>query len=185
MRQNLAYYTTHSPITDPGPYAYLYDDLPDDLEQLFKIINGVLFHKSDAEDRYGPTSVQRKEQFLRTMEQRLARIVALDPSPLTVPREMKERQIACCRDYAVLMTSILRHKGRAGFKPGLDFTDIRRNDEFHLAPHAWLQCRSGEANSELFRHNAHWRGWGGKDCGRPARVRYGPLDRHDGWSGRG
>jgi excinuclease ABC subunit A len=214
MRQNLAYYTAHSPITDPGPYAYLYDDLPDDLEQLFKIINGVLFHKSDAEDRYGPTSVQRKEQFLRTMEQRLARIVALDPSPLTVTREMKERQIAYCRDYAVLMTSILRHKGqaartragfgeyfltdppykgdhwvtefwdaqdarwrlvdaniggtdlayleeqvRARFKPGLDFTDLRRNDEFHLAPHAWLLCRSGEANINLFRHNAHWRGW--------------------------
>jgi ABC-type Mn2+/Zn2+ transport system ATPase subunit len=214
MGQNLAYYTAHSPITDPGPYAYLYDDLPDDLEQLFRIINGVLFHKSDAEDRYGPTSVQRKEQFLRTMEQRLARIVELDPSSLTIPREMKERQIAYCRDYAVLMTSILRHKGhpartragfgqyfltdppykgdhwvteywdseearwrlvdanigggdleyleeqvRAGFKPGLDFTDLRRNGDFHLAPHAWLLCRSGEANIALFRHNAHWRGW--------------------------
>jgi excinuclease ABC subunit A len=213
-RRVLAYYAAHSPITDPGPYAYLYNDLPDDLERLFQIINGVLCHKLDADDLYQPTAVQRKEQFLRTMQQRLARIVALDPSSLTVPRAMKEKQIGYCRDYAVFMTSILRHKGyaartRAGFgeyflwdpaykgdhwvteywaveqarwclvdaniggsdlayleekvrfplKPSLDFTDLRADDEFHLAPHAWLRCRSGEERIDLFRHNAGWRGW--------------------------
>ncbi|MGD8792180.1 MAG: excinuclease ABC subunit UvrA [Anaerolineae bacterium] len=214
MNEILAYYATHSPISDPDPYAYLYDDLPDDLEQLFQIINGVLVHKFDADDLYQPTSIQRKEQFLRTMQQRLARIIELDPSSLTVPREMKEKQIGYCREYAVFMTSILRHKGyaartRAGFgeyfvrnpaykgdhwlteywdagqgrwrlvdadiggsdlarleekakaplKSDLDFSDVRAGDAFHLAPDAWLRCRSGEERIDLFRHNAHWRGW--------------------------
>ena len=116
----LSYYATQSPLTNPGPYRFLYEDLPDDLEQLFKIINHVLFHVHDARDLYQPTSVQRREQFLRTMQQRLGRIHELDPSSLTIPRAMKEKQLGFCRDYAVFMTSILRHKGipartRAGF----------------------------------------------------------------------
>jgi hypothetical protein len=45
------------------------------------------------------------------MQQRLERILELDPAPLTVPRDPSERQIALCRDFAVFLTSILRHKG--------------------------------------------------------------------------
>ena len=214
MTENLSFYTGQSPMTDPGQYAYLYDDLPDDLETLFKIINNVLFHRDDARDRYGPTTTQRREQFLRTMQDRLARIIALDPASLTFEREMKDKQIGLCRDFAVFMTSILRYKGipartRAGFgcyfvweppyrgdhwvteywdaeeacwrlidanigggdleylenavrrpfKQGIDFTDVKANDEFYLAPYSWLACRSGEIDSKLYRHNNHWYGW--------------------------
>lgn len=71
MNDILSFYRTHSPMTDPGEYAYLYDELPDDFEQLFQVIHGVLLHAHDARDLYDPTSVQPKEQFLRTMKQRL------------------------------------------------------------------------------------------------------------------
>ena len=212
----LLFYQTHSPMTDPGEYAYLYDDLPDDFEELFKIINGVLLHAYDARDLYGPTSVQRREQFMRTMEQRLARIVELDPAPLTVPRETKAQQIGYCRDFAVFLTSILRHKGfaartRSGFgayfdyspqpnyrgdhwitefwnpategwqlidgelggedidrmldrvkhplRKGIDFGNLRANQDFYLAPYSWLACRADEIDVKLYRHNEHWRGW--------------------------
>ena len=30
----LAYYRSHSPITDPGEFAHLYDNLPDGLHEL-------------------------------------------------------------------------------------------------------------------------------------------------------
>ena len=113
MTDNLTFYTNHSPMTDPGEYAYLYDDLPDDFAGLFQVIHGLLLHASDARDMYGPTSMQRREQFMRTMRQRLSRISELDPAPLTVARSLKEQQISYCRDYAVFMTSILRHKGYA------------------------------------------------------------------------
>ena len=215
MTDTLSFYQTHSPMTDPGEYAYLYDDLPDDFQQLFEIINGVLLHAHDARDLYGPTSTQRREQFLRTMRQRLARIIELDPSSLTVPRDVKQ-QIGYCRDFAVFITSILRHKGyaartRAGFgayidyspqppyrgdhwvteywnpttsswhlidgelggedidrmldrikrplNEGLDFSNLRVNQDFYLAPYSWLGCRSEEIDVKLYRHNEHWRGW--------------------------
>jgi excinuclease ABC subunit A len=212
----LSFYQTHSPMTDPGSYAYLYDELPDDFEGLAKVINGVLLHAYDARDLYGPTSVQRREQFMRTMQQRLARIVELDPAPLPVPREIKAQQIGYCRDFAVFMTSILRHKGfaartRSGYgaylnyspqpnyrgdhwitefwnpttsswqlidgelggedidrmieqigyplREGIDFGNLRANQDFYLAPYSWLAARDGEIDIKLFRHNAHWRGW--------------------------
>lgn len=216
MTDTLSFYQTHSPMTDPGEYAYLYDDLPDDFQQLFEIINGVLLHAHDARDQYGPTSTQRREQFLRTMRQRLARIIELDPSSLTRPRDVKQQQIGYCRDFAVFMTSILRHKGyaartRAGFgayidyspqppyrgdhwvteywnpatsswhlidgelggedidrmldrlkrplRKGLDFSNLRVNQDFYLAPYSWLGCRSETIDVKLYRHNEHWRGW--------------------------
>jgi len=214
MNKQLSYYATHSPITDPGPYSYLYDDLPDDIQTLFNIIQGVFIHKYAADEEFQPTSEQLREKYLRTMQQRLSRIVELGPAPLTVPRGMKERQIAYCRDFAVFMTSILRHKGyparmRVGFaeyftwkppfksdhwiteywdsannrwrlvdgdmggvdpayleekvkvplKRGLDLTDIRRDQEFYPAPTAWQLCRTGEADSQLFRVNKRWFGW--------------------------
>ncbi|MGD9099507.1 MAG: transglutaminase domain-containing protein, partial [Anaerolineae bacterium] len=121
MTDILDYYTSHSPITDPGPYAYLYDDLPDDLGGLVAAIHAVLLHKQDADHHSVPlTKISRREQHLRTMQQRLGNIVSLDPSPLTVVRELKARQIGWCREFAVFMVSMLRHKGiparmRVGF----------------------------------------------------------------------
>ncbi|MBL6982834.1 MAG: excinuclease ABC subunit UvrA [Anaerolineales bacterium] len=214
MTENLSFYQTHSPMTDPGEFIYLYDDLPDDLGALFKVINGVLIHKYTADDEFQQSSEQRREKYLRTMRQRLSRIADLDPASLTIPREMQERQIAFCRDYAVFMTSILRHKGhparlRVGFqeyfeftppfkgdhwvtefwdssanrwrlvdadvggvdpmyleektkvpmKRGIDLTDIRHNQDFYLAAKAWKLCRTGEADSKLFRVNKRWYGW--------------------------
>jgi hypothetical protein len=46
MDEILSYYTSHSPITDPGPYASLYDGLPGDLPGLFATIQGVLLHRN-------------------------------------------------------------------------------------------------------------------------------------------
>ena len=214
MNNNLSFYKTHSVMTNPGKYTYLYDDLPDDLETLFKIINNVLLHRDDARELYGASSIQNREVFMRTMEKRLARIVELDPASLTIEREIKDKQLSLCRDFAVFLTSILRHKGyaartRAGYgayfvmdppyrgdhwvteywnetdsrwvlidaniggseleimveqmkrplKPGINFTDIKPNDEFYLAPYSWLACRSSEIDSKLYRHNGQWYGW--------------------------
>ena len=102
----LSFYATHSPMTDPGSYAYLYDNLPDEPADLITVINGVLIHKFTADDQLQLGREQRREKYLRTMQQRLARIVALDPSPLKVSREPKEKQVAYCRGFAVFLVSI-------------------------------------------------------------------------------
>ena len=122
MTDNLSYYTNHSPITDPGQYTYLYDGLPDEPGELFPVINGVLLHRYSA-DRHKMqlTRQQRREQRLRMMKERLAYMMKYDPAPLTTPRDTKDMQIGWCRDFAVFLVSILRHKGiparmRVGFE---------------------------------------------------------------------
>ncbi len=118
---SLPYYTSHSPLTDPGPYAELFDTLPDDPAGLVRTIHGLLIHKLVAQ-HYGVhmSMVQRDEQNFRTIRQRLARIVELDPAPLNTPRDPAGRQVGVCRDFALLLVSMLRHKGfparmRVGF----------------------------------------------------------------------
>ena len=49
MHASLEYYREHSPITNPGPYAYLYQDLPTDLNQLVHLIQGQMLHRNAAE----------------------------------------------------------------------------------------------------------------------------------------
>ncbi len=121
MNEILDYYRAHSPITDPGKFVHLYQELPDDIPKVIDIIQGQLLHRLAAE-QFGVTLTRqsRGEQRLRTMQQRLARIAELDPSPLATIREPKERQVGVCRDFAVFLTSILRHKAiparmRVGF----------------------------------------------------------------------
>jgi hypothetical protein len=46
MEKILAYYASHSPITDPGEWISLYKGLPNDLPGLFVAIQGVLLHRN-------------------------------------------------------------------------------------------------------------------------------------------
>ncbi|MBT3390778.1 MAG: excinuclease ABC subunit UvrA [Chloroflexi bacterium] len=120
--KQLDYYRTHSPLTDAGTYRSLYEGLPDDIPGLIRIIQGQMLHRNAAQSNSVTlTRESRAEQRLRTMEQRLARITELDPAPLTVPRQAREKQIGMCRDFAIFLVSLLRHKGiparmRVGFE---------------------------------------------------------------------
>jgi excinuclease ABC subunit A len=136
MNRILDYYRTHSIITDPGAFAYLYEDLPDEIPGLIDIIQGQMMHRLAAE-HLGVTLTRgsRSEQHLRTMPQRLGRMMELEPSPLTRPREPKERQVGLCRDFAVFLTSLLRHKGiparmRVGFAEYLKPDSIYKIDHW-------------------------------------------------------
>jgi hypothetical protein len=57
---------------------------------------------------------------LRPVAQKLARIVDLDPRPLTEARPPGKRLVGNCRDFSVMLTAILRRQGvparaRCGF----------------------------------------------------------------------
>jgi excinuclease ABC subunit A len=141
MKKIQNYYRTHSPITDPGSLAYLYNNLPDKIPELIEMIQGLMIHRL-AVEKFGVilTRESRKEQNLRTMEQRLERMIELDPSPLTTAREAKERQVGMCRDFAVFLTSLLRHKNiparmRVGFAEYLNPDSIYKGD--HLITEYW------------------------------------------------
>jgi excinuclease ABC subunit A len=121
-RKQLDFYTQQSPITDPGKYSYFFDDLPDDFIELFRVINGVMLHYRTAQGLKLPLSrAQRREQRLHTVQRRLAAFERVNPESLTIPRPIKDQQIGWCSDFAIMLTSILRHKGyparmRVGFE---------------------------------------------------------------------
>jgi hypothetical protein len=154
------YHAQHSPITHPRDYAQLFDPLPHDMPSLVSIVQNLLVHDAWA-NHYNLTvsPVRRKELFLRTIPEMLAQILVLDPSPLTVPRPPEKRLVSICRDFAVLLVSILRHQG------------VPARLRIGFAGHVWRQCRAGKANPQEF-------GDGPDDVGM-APIRYALLHDFD------
>ncbi len=115
------FYTHHSLMTDPADYANLFSELPDGISALCEVVQGLVIHELWA-DRYGysiPT--ERAEEFrIRRVADKLKRILELDDRPLVEPRPLDRRIVGNCRDYALLLTAMLRHQGiparvRCGF----------------------------------------------------------------------
>jgi excinuclease ABC subunit A len=143
------YYSQHSSITNPRDYANLFDQLPHDIPSLVSIVQNLLIHAAWA-DSYDLTlsSERRKELFLRTVPEMLEQILAFDPSALAVPRPPEKRLVSICRDFGVLLVSMLRHQGiparlRVGFAgyfhgSGLSFWDHRITEYWNEELDQWL-----------------------------------------------
>ena len=121
MDPTLTYFTQQGIISDPGQYAYLFDDLPTSLPELVQVVQGSTLHIFWAE-RYGlKLSPERQAEVqLRTMPRRLERALQLDPRPLSQPRPLETRLVGNCRDFTLLLVALLRHQGvparaRCGF----------------------------------------------------------------------
>jgi hypothetical protein len=119
----IAYYRSHGEMTDPGLHLHLYDRLPDTPGQLVHVIHGLLLHGAHAW-RYKVSKEdaksKRSEVNLRSVGQMLDCLLRQDDSPLTTARPPAKRLIVCCRHFALLLCSLLRHCGiparvRAGF----------------------------------------------------------------------
>ena len=109
------YYLRHGVMTDPGKYEYLYGGLPDDIPDLVKVVQGVLIHVFHAH-RYGVELSEARIQEdinIRRVEDMLAKISKMDDRPIIHGRDYNHRLVGNCRDYSVMMTSLLRHKGVA------------------------------------------------------------------------
>ena len=118
---DLTYFAQYGQITRPGPYAYMYEGLPSDVPLLIEVVQGLMVHVFWA-DRYGLNLSEERqaEVQLRSMERRLARILALDPRPLARQRQNEQKIIGNCRDFSVTLASMLQSKGiparpRCGF----------------------------------------------------------------------
>jgi hypothetical protein len=114
-------YSSQSRMSDPGLYAGALADLPATLADLVRVVQGVTVHVFWAE-RYGLnlSPGRREEVQLRTLENRLARTLELDPRPLIEPRPPEQRLVGNCRDFSLLLVALLRHQGiparaRCGF----------------------------------------------------------------------
>ncbi len=142
------YYTQQSIMTDPGDYAYLYKDLPLELEELCKVVQGVFLHIYWARAYGIELSDERKQEVqIRRVEEMLARISELDDHPVTTVRDPDKRLVGNCRDFSIFLCSLLRYKGiparaRCGF--ATYFTPGKYDDHWiceywHSSENRWIQ----------------------------------------------
>jgi hypothetical protein len=106
------YYAAHSAVTDPGEYKDLYALLPGGIPALCTVIQGLLIHLYWA-PAYGVNlSEERKTEVkIRKTTRQIKHILELADLPLTTGRTAEKRMVGTCRDYAVFLTSFLRHQG--------------------------------------------------------------------------
>ncbi|MGH7674407.1 MAG: transglutaminase domain-containing protein [Gemmatimonadales bacterium] len=117
----LTYYTSQGPFTDPGEHARLFDGLPSDVSALCRVVQGIVLHFLWAKS-YGVevTDERRAEMAIRPVSRKLEHLVKGDPCPLDVAREPGARLLGTCRDFSVMLCGMLRHRGiparvRCGF----------------------------------------------------------------------
>lgn len=75
-------------------------------------VHHLVIQPVDAE-RAGVPVARLAEKNVRPAADLVAALVALDPSPLHIPREEKHRVVGTCRHFAVLSCALLRHGGVA------------------------------------------------------------------------
>lgn len=150
-------YLRQSPITDPGPYAHLFDGLPDDIDGLCRVVQGLHIH-NDEGPMYGITIPPERlaEADLRTVPAMLERILELDDRPLSEARPPERRLVGCCRDFSVMLCAMLRHKGipaRVRFGFSLYFRRDFACD--HVVAERWLADGRRWALTDAQQDTAH------------------------------
>ena len=117
----LEYYASPGIMTDPGEYADLFGGLTGEISGLVEIVQGLMIHVFWAE-RYGVKLSEKRQQEvqLRTVSQKIRRILELRDQPLTVGRLLEERLVGNCRDFATFLCAMLRYqrvpaRARCGF----------------------------------------------------------------------
>lgn len=126
MTSAQAFYTQQDALTDPGALRALYDDLPADPSALRVLVSELIAHVSWAA-QYGippDTPMPRETQ---AVADRLGAVQSAFAGSLCALRPAERRTFGTCRDYALLLCSMLRQRSvparvRCGFasyfKPG-------------------------------------------------------------------
>jgi hypothetical protein len=117
----LSYYTQTGVMSEPGPYAALFRELPGDLPGLVRALQGLVLHVFWAE-RYGvQLSDERKSEVtIRAVASKMERLLEIDARPISQAREPELRLVGNCRDFSLLLASMLKTQGiparaRCGF----------------------------------------------------------------------
>lgn len=109
----LAYYSAQSATTDAGRRTPLDIELPSDIEALVTLVQGLVIDK-DFIGLYGldlGARMRLGEVDTRYASDIYRRLIEKDERPLGAQREPGARFIGSCRDYALLLCSLLRHVG--------------------------------------------------------------------------
>jgi hypothetical protein len=112
-------YVAHDSVTDPGRHAGLYHDLPLEPSRLREVVSRLMIHVSWANNYGIPPNTPMPRDTLSVAD-RLALTWALAAGSLPEQRGSDKRSFGTCRDYALMLCSMLRHQSiparvRCGF----------------------------------------------------------------------
>jgi len=130
----LVYYSYPGLMTDPGEHAALLKGLPAEIPALCRVVQTNLLHIFWAAGYGVELSDERKQEVqIRRISTQLAYIARTDNRLLTVPRPPEKRLVGNCRDFTLMLTTLLRHQGiparaRCGF--GAYFTPGKYEDHW-------------------------------------------------------
>ncbi|TMR92250.1 transglutaminase-like domain-containing protein [Nonomuraea basaltis] len=127
-----AFYTAQSAFSDPNGLAPLYAELPADPAHLARTARDLMIHRLEGEPfRYAiPRDRLHNDAETRYLDDILRTIIGRNDAPLTRRREVGDRFVGVCRDFALLHCSFLRHAGvPARLRCG--FADYFGSDGFH------------------------------------------------------
>jgi hypothetical protein len=121
-RDDLEFYSPQGPMTEPGRYRALFDGFPKEPPALAAVIQGLALYDVVAGEFYGVDVPKARlaELHLRRIEQRIERLIELDPRPLEIARPPERRVLGRCYQFVLFMVSMLRARGvparaRCGF----------------------------------------------------------------------
>jgi hypothetical protein len=105
-------YTSQDRFTDPGELAPLYGDLPRDPARLRELVSQWIAHVSWTA-RYGIPPDAPMPRETQPVAERLRLIRASFQGSLCRPRPPEKRSFGTCRDFALMLCSVLRHQSIA------------------------------------------------------------------------
>lgn len=166
----LEFYKRISIYTNYGTYKEYFKSLPDDLEELTKLINDQYIHRvvlfrsylrnDRIKDEYPWYDYRSHDDVLLTVPSITAELFRLDERGFTHARENKDKVIITCRYASILLASILKAKGysarvRSGF--GKYFYEDKYIDHwlveyYNEEKEKWILVDADVINSSMFKN---------------------------------
>jgi len=110
----LEFYRQYGFYTDPGEYEQMYADLPQSLTEICKVIKSQLIHPVADLPMYNeliPPERSYEDLKYPTVQTILAGLKTYNPDGLIFDRKPADRLVVSCRYHAILLASILKHRG--------------------------------------------------------------------------
>lgn len=113
--QILDFYSRPTEMTRAGELAEWAEALPEDIEALVRVVQGLGVYDVVASDFYAFTVPEERkpEIHIRHVRALLARLRELDSRPLAAARPVDKRIVGRCRTFQILLVAFLRAKGVA------------------------------------------------------------------------
>jgi hypothetical protein len=156
----LEYYASHGLITDPKEYSFMLNGLPNEISRLCQIVQGTLIHIFWAERQGAKLPENRKNEVnIRRISQKLALIRKMNNRPLNTARPLEKRLVGNCRDFTIMLYTMLQHqkvpvRARCGFATDFDpgrYEDHWVCEHWNSSQQRWVMV---DAQLDVFQRKA-------------------------------